>query len=257
MTDHSSEVTLRDLQLVIERQKALGRRLMWLLVLPFIMTGALVYMFIQFNNQISSVQISSKLIQIESILDKDSNYAWGIREYENIAKSHKSAPILARLGTLYYLANPNDSARALATLLDANRTDPLAWEPYRALTFVYTAVDKPKEAIEAGRKAIDLNSLDANAYNNLAWVFSHSKDSHYRDLNLALTYAKNAVALTNEREPDYLDTLAQVCVQFEDLDSKQRALGLLKKAVLIAPNNRKSTLIADFRETFPQEKAED
>jgi hypothetical protein len=72
VTDHSpEEAALRDLQLVINRQKALGRRLMWLLVVPFIMTGALVYMFIMMNKQISNVQTSSKLIQIESILDKD------------------------------------------------------------------------------------------------------------------------------------------------------------------------------------------
>jgi tetratricopeptide (TPR) repeat protein len=257
MTDRSPEVTLSDLQLVIERQKALGRRLMWLLVLPFIMTGALVYMFIKIDDQLSGVQISSKLIQIEMILSKDTNYAWGIREYENIAKSHRSAPILARLGILYFLANQNDSARALATLLEANRADPLAWEPYRALTFLYSNIEKPKEAIETGRKAIDLNPLDANAYNNLAWVCSHSKDDKYRDLNAALTYAKTAVSLSNEREPDYLDTLAQVYIQFEDLDSKNRALELLKKAVLIAPNDRKSTFMAHFREHFPQEKVED
>ena len=138
MTDHSSEVTLHDLQLVIERQRALGRRLMWLLVLPFIMTTVLVYMFVKIHDQMSNVQVSSKLIQIVLILKRDGNYAWGIHEYENIAKSHKSAPILARLGTLYFLANRNDSARALATLLEANRADPLAWEPYRALAFVYS-----------------------------------------------------------------------------------------------------------------------
>jgi hypothetical protein len=149
--DHSPEAALRDLQLVIERQKALGRRLMWLLVLPFIMTGVLVYMFIAIKNQISNVQMS---IQIESILAKDNNYAWAIHEYENIAISHKSAPILARLGTLYFLANRNDSARAIETLLEANRIDPLAWQPYRGLTFIYATIDKPKEALETGEKGI-------------------------------------------------------------------------------------------------------
>jgi tetratricopeptide (TPR) repeat protein len=257
VTDHSPEAGLPDLQLVIDRQKALGRRLMWLLMVPFIMTGALVYMFIVVKNQISNVQTSSKLIQIESILEKDSNYAWGIHEYENIAKSHKSAPILARLGTLYFLANPNDSARAISTLLEANRIDPQAWEPYRALTFVFSSIDRPKEALETGRKAIELNPLDANAYNNLAWVCSHTQDSHYRDLKAALIYAENAVGYTNRKEPDYLDTLAQVYIQFQDSDSKSRAEELLKKAVLISPNDRKSTFVAHFREYFPQEKLED
>jgi tetratricopeptide (TPR) repeat protein len=230
---------------------------MWLLVIPFAMTCVLVYMFITIHGRLSSVQTSSKLVQIETILAKDNNYAWAIREYENIAISHKSAPILARLGTLYFLANPNDSARALATLLEANRIDPQAWEPYRGLTFVYSTIDKPEEALKTGKKAIDLNPLDANAYNNLAWVCAHTQDIKYRDLNAALTYAKNAVALTNEREPDYLDTLAQIYIKLEDSDSKRQALQVLRKAVLISSNDRKSIFMKHFREYFPDEKLED
>jgi hypothetical protein len=103
VTDHSPEAALRDLQLVIERQKALGRRLMWLLVLPFIMTGVLVYMFIAIKNQISNVQMS---IQIESILAKDNNYAWAIREYENIAISHKKR---TNFGTAWNSIFPGES----------------------------------------------------------------------------------------------------------------------------------------------------
>jgi tetratricopeptide (TPR) repeat protein len=257
MIDHSPEAALPDLQLVVDRQKALGRRLMWLLVIPFIMTGVLVYMFIPIKNEVASVQTSSKLVQIEVILAKDNNYRWAIHEYETIALSHKSAPILARLGTLYFLANHNDSAHAISTLLEANRLDPLAWEPYRGLTFVYAAIDNPKEALKAGRKAIQLNNVDANAYNNLAWVCSHTQNIQYCDLSAALEYGKKAVELTDERDPDYLDTLAQVYMQFEDLDSKHQAVALLKKAVMISPNDRKSTFIAHFREHFPEEKLED
>jgi Flp pilus assembly protein TadD len=88
------------------------------------------------------------------------------------------------------MENPNDAGRALATLLEANRIDPLAWEPYRGLTFIYSTTDKPKEALETGRKAIELNPADANAYNNLAWVCSHTQDAQYHDLNAALSYAK-------------------------------------------------------------------
>jgi Tfp pilus assembly protein PilF len=168
------------------------------------------------------------MMQIELILARDGNYAWAIHEYENIAKSHKNASILARLGSLYFQANPNDSARAIATLLEASRIDPQAWEPYRALTFIYSTIDRPKEALETGRKAIALNPLDANAYNNLAWVCSHTQNSQYRDLKAALVYAKNAVGYTNGKDPDYLDTLAQVYMQFEDSDSKSRAEDLQK-----------------------------
>jgi tetratricopeptide (TPR) repeat protein len=164
---------------------------------------------------------------------------------------------LARLGTLYFLANRNDSARAIETLLEANRIDPLAWQPYRGLTFIYATIDKPKEALETGKKGIELNPLDANAYNNLAWVSSQTQNAQYRDLNAALIYAKKAVSLTNERVPDYLDTLVRVYIQFDDLDSKGQALKFLKKAALISPNDQKSTFIAHFREYFPDEKLED
>ena len=220
------------------------------------MTGVLVYMFVKIESHISNIGLSEKLIQIEMILAQDSNYAWGINEYEIIAKSHKSAPILARLGTLYFLANPKDSDRALATLMEANRTDPQSWEPYRELTFVYATIDKPKEAIEAGAKAIELNSLDANTYNNLAWVYSHSKDKQYHNLNEALLDASKAVRYTNGKYPEYLDTLAQVYIQFDDSDSKRHALELLKKAAQIAPNDQKSTFIKHLREHFPEEKLE-
>jgi len=257
MSDHSTEAAVPDLQLVIERQKALGKRLMWLLLVPFIITGVLVYMFIVIKNELASVQTSSKLVQIELILGREHNYQWAIREYETIAQYHKSSPILARLGTLYFLANHNDTPRALSTLLEANRLDPLAWEPYRGLTFVYATMDKPKEALKAGKKALKFNGLDANAYNNLAWVCSHTQNIQYRDLSLALEYGKKAVELSNERDPDYIDTLAGVYMQFEDLDSQHQAVALLKKAVMISPNDRKSNFIAHLREHFPEEKLED
>jgi hypothetical protein len=88
-------------------------------------------------------------------------------------------------------------------------------------------------------------------------VSSQTQNAQYRDLNAALIYAKKAVSLTNERVPDYLDTLARVYIQFDDLDSKGQALKFLKKAALISPNDQKSTFIAHFREYFPDEKLED
>jgi hypothetical protein len=125
-----TDLSLSDLQLVIDRQKALGRRLVWLLAVPFVMTGALVYMFVRIDSHVSNIELTEKLINTESKLNQDNNYAWGINEYESIAKSHRSASILARLGGLYFLADRKDSDRALATLIDANKVDPQSWEPY-------------------------------------------------------------------------------------------------------------------------------
>ncbi len=250
MTDLSPS----ELQLVIDRQKALGRRLMWLLLLPSVMTLLLFYMFVRIDNHVSSIETTEKLINIENIVNRDNNYAWGISEYETIAKSHRNAPILARLGALYFLADPTRPDRALAVIMEAERADPQSWESYRALAYVYSTIDKPKEAIEAGAKAIALNSWDANTYNNLAWVYSHSRDSQYRNLNEALRDAKIAVEYTKGKFPDYLEALAQVYIQFDDSESKHLAFESLKKAALIAPNNKKATFIKELRENFPEEK---
>ena len=65
-----------------------------------------------------------------------------------------------------------------------------------------------------------------------------------------------AVSYTNEKYQEYLDTLAEVYIQLDDSDSKRRALELLKKAVLIAPNDQKSTFIKHLQEHFPEEKLE-
>jgi hypothetical protein len=54
-----TELSLSDLQLVIDRQKALGRRLMLLLIIPFVMTGVLVYMFVKIDGHISAVATSA------------------------------------------------------------------------------------------------------------------------------------------------------------------------------------------------------
>ncbi len=249
-----TDLSLSDLQLVIDRQKALGRRLIWLLAVPFVMTGALVYMFIKIDSHVSNIELTEKIINTESKLSQDNNYAWGINEYESIAKSHRSAPILARLGALYFLADRKNSDRALAMLMQANKADPQSWEPYRELAYVYATIDKPKEAIEAGAKAIKLNPLDANTYNNLAWVYSHSKDSQYRNLNEALLDAHKAVDYTKGKYFEYLDTLAQVYIQFDDPASKRQAFELLKKAALIAPNDKKGAFIKELRKNFPDEK---
>ena len=115
-------------------------------------------------------------------------------------------------------------------------------------------MDKPKEAVEAAAKAIKLNALDANTYNNLAWVYSHSKDNQYRNLDEALLDAEKAVKYTNGRYPEYLDTLAQVYIQRADPESKRRAFELLKKAAIIAPNDKKGAFIKELRENFPDEK---
>jgi len=219
-----------DLQLVIENQKALYRRLLWLFLLPFMITAVFVVMFFRISDRLTDVELGTKLVTIERILDSDKNYAWAVDQYESLAGRYSNAQVFARLGTLYFLLSPKNKEVALRTLERARTIDPSYWEIYRSLTFVYLA-DQPKEAIEAGQMALKLNKNDANTYNNLAWIYSASNDPAIVNLQLAQEYAERAVKLTMEKQANFLDTLAGIYVR---RGARDRALDSLRKAKVAA-----------------------
>src|SRR5262249_41153249 len=158
-------------------------------------------------------------------LQVDKNYAWAVDQYEELAKAYPSnATILARLGILYFLLDPNANERkAIQQLETAKQQDDNNWEIYRSLTYIYTSKRRTKEAIQAGEKAIALNKLDANSLNNLAWIYA-TCESKFQDLSRALQYAQRAVDLTGGRNPDVLETMAQVRVTRGERDLAREAL---------------------------------
>ena len=216
-----------DLRAILANQQRLDSRLLWLFMLPFLITAVTVAMFFTISARLTDVEVGTKLVTIERILESDKNYAWAVDQYERIAASYSNAPILARLGVLYFLLDPNNQDVAIQKLEMAKRIDPKYWEIYRSLTYIYQATNRPKEAIESGRRALELNKNDANTYNNLAWVYSTSKEPTYLNLQLAQEYAQKAVMLTMEKQPNFLDTLAGIYFRRGDRD---HALDSLRKA---------------------------
>src|SRR5262249_32892104 len=101
--------------------------------------------------------------------------------------------------------------KAFDILERAKKTYDDYWEVYSMLAVIYTTKEKNEEkAIEEGAKAIERNPYDADAYNNLAWIYATSKDGGIRNLANAKDYAQKAVDFTRRGEPSYLDTLAEV-----------------------------------------------
>jgi hypothetical protein len=98
---HDPEIADFPLAAVVE--KVVARRLLWLFALPFVMTAILVVMFFVLNKRLSEVELGTKLVTIERYLSADENYAAAIDQYEELAKNNPSAPILTRLGMLYFL----------------------------------------------------------------------------------------------------------------------------------------------------------
>src|SRR5262249_31164606 len=166
-------------------------------------------MFFTLNARVKELELGTKLVTIERFLVADNNYQWAVDQYEALAKSNPSAAIFARLGILYFQLDPKENeAKAVAFLQRAREYDEKYVEINRSLTYIYTIKERCKEAIEAGQKAIASDALDANSLNNLAW--SHfTCGSRYRDLNKARDYAERAVELTQHKNPQFLDTLAE------------------------------------------------
>jgi tetratricopeptide (TPR) repeat protein len=183
---------IADLEILIAKQARLNQRLLLLFILPFLITVAMVAMFYTINSRLVSVEAATKLTEIERILENDKNYAWAIGQYEQLEKTYSNAQILSRLGSLYFLQDTKSESKAIETLERARRLDPEAWDIYRNLTYIYVVGDKPKEALDAGLKALNLNQTDANTFNNLAWIYSTSSNPAFVDLNKAYDHAKKA-----------------------------------------------------------------
>ncbi len=239
-----------DLKAIIANQRTLGRRLLWLLILPFALTTIVVVMFYTLSSRLTDVEVLTKQITIERYLALDNNLPWAVDQYEQLTKLRKSAAILARLGYLYFAADRNHEKKAIETLDAARALDPQYWETYRSLTFIYAATNQTRNAIEAAEKALQFNDADANTMNNMAWAYATTKEPELHDLQKAREYAEKAVALTKGKKPTFLDTLAEVYFQAGE---QARAKELLKRAIAIAPNGEME-FRKHFNALFPTEK---
>lgn len=141
----------------------------------------------------------------ESLLKKD--YPAAIDQYtQAIALSPFVPADHYYRGLAWYKSRNYDKAIAdfdQVLLLDSR------WAPaylYRGLSHLnrgeYTAALKDDNA------ALNLNGKDPTAHNNLAWLYATAKDEKIRDKAKALVHAKQAAALSKERNAQILDTLA-------------------------------------------------
>lgn len=86
-----------------------------------------------------------------------------------------------------------------------------------------------QEAIAIYQKLLTINAQDAESLNNLAWLYLTTGTLQTRNVEQALTYAQQAVALLSSQE--HLDTLAEAYFQSGQIDL---AIQTIKKAILKA-----------------------
>jgi cytochrome c-type biogenesis protein CcmH/NrfG len=86
------------------------------------------------------------------------------------------------------------------------------------------------EAIIKYQESLRLEPDLAEAHNNLAWLYATCDDPKFRDSRAALEHAQLAVKLTNWKDPNSIDTLAEahfVNGEFEQaVESQEKALAL-------------------------------
>jgi tetratricopeptide (TPR) repeat protein len=200
--------------------------------------------------RVSDVEVLTSRLEVDRYLQLEGNYKWAVGRYERLAKAHPSAPILARLGVLYFQADRGNQKIAIATLEQARLLDPNNWEVYRSLTYIYTATNQTENAIEAGKAALALDPLDSGTYNNLAWCYTTSPNGSLRDLALAESHALKAIELTHNRHAEYFDTLAQVYVA---KGSRDQAVENFRTAIRLARPGSVETYQNHLRQNYPDE----
>ena len=91
---------------------------------------------------------------------------------------------------------------------------------------------EPLSAIEAHRMAAKLAPESGSYLNGYAWILSTVKPSKYRNQQLALEMAKEAVRISQRQSANYLDTLGRTLYI---LGYSEEALATQKEAVQLAP----------------------
>ena len=83
------------------------------------------------------------------------------------------------------------------------------------------------------KKAIELDPTNADALNNLAWLYVTSKDKRFFHPKLGLELAKKAASL--KEAPYILDTLAEA---YYVNGNREKAVEIIKKALALKPENK-------------------
>jgi tetratricopeptide (TPR) repeat protein len=91
------------------------------------------------------------------------------------------------------------------------------------------------DAIKTYQQVLRLEPNFAEAHNNLAWLYATCEDPKFRDPKAALDHAQRAVDLTQWKEGESIDTLAEA--HFANGDYRQ-AVEIQKKALALAPDNK-------------------
>jgi rhomboid protease GluP len=143
------------------------------------------------------------------------------------------------LGLAYQLkGDPQKAQQTFESVLGKNpqtaQGKRLLAENQLLLADLYAQQKLYDDAIKNYQQALRLVPDFAAAHNNLAWLYATCDDQKYRDPKAALDHAQLAVKLTQWKQGDFVDTLAEA---YFVNGNYQGAVETQKKALALEPDN--------------------
>ncbi len=140
-------------------------------------------------------------------LDQD-RVADAQREFDEALRLSPDSP-RAQLGLAAVYRQQGDLVKARRYLEDAIGKNPSSAEGQVGIADLCLEMKLYAEAIEHYQAALKLKPDLAVAHNNLAWLLATADGPQYRDPKQALEHAQRAVELSQWKQPEYIDTLAE------------------------------------------------
>lgn len=124
--------------------------------------------------------------------------------------------------------------KAIADLSKAIEIEPTVALTYANRAYAFEQQGEFEKAVGDYENAIRIDPNDAKAVSNLAWILATHPSSKIRNGVRALELATKACKLTDEKEPDVLDTLAAAYAEVGDfknaVETERRAIALASDA---------------------------
>lgn len=117
---------------------------------------------------------------------------------------------------------------------------PDLFRAYNNRAAAYVQLKEYEKAVSDYQRTLELNPSYAHAYDNFAWLLATADDASVRDPQKAITLARKACDLTENRDWAYLSTLAAAHAETGNFD---KAREILVKSHELAPSTQKDRLI--------------
>ncbi len=157
-----------------------------------------------------------------------------VREYQAALRLSPGSP-RAQLGLALAYRQQGDLAKAQGMLEKVFGKNPPTAEGQAALADILAEQKLYSLAVDHYEAALKLAPNNAVAHNNLAWLFATSEDPKFRNPQQALEHAKRAVALSDWKEPTFIDTLAEALYVNRQYAA---AVKVQTRALALDPNNK-------------------